>query len=109
MDSESATILDNYKTIMQNNNCLTFYTDGLLVNQGMHDVIMGVGWIQTDLSTPGCCFLEKLEQWPSSTRTETMVILTALYTCPSKCKVTIITDRCVASIRFGVGCQMQQL
>ena len=91
-DNSSSRILNQIKHSFHNSAALTFYTDGSLHNLGSSDAIMGIGWIQSDPVSSGCSFSAWVTQWPSSTRAETMAILTAIYTCPPECIVMINTD-----------------
>src|ERR1043165_2897873 len=84
--------LANATSSFINNFNLSFYTDGSLSNLASQDVSMGIGWVQSDSYAPYIEFNAKVTGWLSSTRAETMVILSALITCPRSSTVKIFMD-----------------
>ena len=62
---------------------------------------MGIGWVQTNNSTPNIEFYASIMNWPSSIRAETMALLSVLVTCPDGCNVQIYTDSqcCIDTFR----------
>lgn len=62
------------------------FTDGSMVSRGTDKMKMGATWIQT--AGP---FQASLEDWPSSTRAESMAILSVLLTVTRECWVRIKT------------------
>jgi len=75
-----------------NNKELEFYTDGSLYNIGTDNIKIGIGWIQTNIDASPASFISSIENFPSSTKAETMALLTALLVTPPKCKITICLD-----------------
>jgi ribonuclease HI len=71
---------------------LSFYTDGSLINGNTEQVTMGIGWIQSSTSSPNFEFKAKILDWPSSTRAETILILSAIIIYPVNCSIEIFTD-----------------
>ncbi len=77
--------LTNFTTI-------DFYTDGSLSNGDTSHMTMGISWITTFSDTSNYTFHAALSNNPSSTKAETIAILTALITCPANAIVNIFTD-----------------
>jgi ribonuclease HI len=75
-----------------NYNSFIFYTDGSVKNLGTSECKSGYGWIQTHPNTPRETFKGSTLFFPSSTKSETMAIMTALITIPKNSTCTIITD-----------------
>ena len=96
-----------------NNKELEFYTDGSLYNIGTNDIKMEIGWIQTNIDTSPAFFMASIEYFPSSTKAETIALLTAILVSPPNCKVTICLDsNCTIQNynkinREGLSCRKQ--
>src|SRR5438876_1079745 len=57
-----------------------FYTDGSLKNRGYDNSLMGSAWIQTLGPNPNTTFQNSSSNWPSSSKTEAIIIFTVLLT-----------------------------
>ena len=77
---------------LTNFNTIDFYTDGSLSNGGTIHIIIGIGWTTAFSNTPNYTFHATLSNNPSSTKTKTIAILTALIMCPANAMVNIFTD-----------------
>ena len=71
---------------------LSFYTNGSLLSANTEHMTMGIGWIQSSTSSPNFEFKAKILDWPSSTRAETILILSAIIIYPVNCSIEIFTD-----------------
>src|ERR1043165_4455974 len=89
-DGPTSAHLVEFKNSLSNETSRVFYTDGSLSNLRHKDMSMGI--VQMNPLTPQFQFYACISDWPSSTRAETMAILTAIYVCPKECSVTIMTD-----------------
>ena len=82
---------------------LQFYTDGSLIRDLTYIDSMGVAW--TCVNNESLTFSTSAILWPSSTKAEMLVCLTALIVAPAKVQVTIFTDS-VATISGMVNLSM---
>ncbi|EXX59851.1 hypothetical protein RirG_185290 [Rhizophagus irregularis DAOM 197198w] len=71
---------------------LTFYTDGSVQYIGTTHSISGYGWTQVQPFTPRINFKGSTVFFPSSSKSESMGILTALIISPFNCRINIYTD-----------------
>ncbi|PKY59604.1 hypothetical protein RhiirA4_482478 [Rhizophagus irregularis] len=72
---------------------LEFFTDGSYEpTHTQEGFSMGYGWTTSNLTNVNITYNGSLKFFPSSTKAETMAILTALIVCPSFGKITINTD-----------------
>jgi ribonuclease HI len=92
--------LEDIKVEFTDHHRLTFYTDGSLANLNTEEVTMGIGWTQVEPNTPHRDFSARVKDWPSSSRAELLAIMTALYTCPKECTVSIYTDSLTTINRY---------
>ncbi|PKK81004.1 hypothetical protein RhiirC2_767528 [Rhizophagus irregularis] len=84
--------LKNCADLLHSEEILTFYTDGSVQNIGTTHSLSGYGWIQTQPSTPKISFKGSTVFFPSSSKSETMGILTTLIVSPYNCRINIYTD-----------------
>ena len=77
---------------LTNFNTIDFYTDGSLSNDDTSHMTMGIGWTTAFSDTSNYTFHAALSNNPSSTKAETIAILTALIMCPASATVNIFTD-----------------
>ncbi|CAB4426586.1 unnamed protein product [Rhizophagus irregularis] len=74
-------------------NDLEFFTDGSYDSTNSQaGFSMGYGWTTSNLSNCNITYNGSLQYFPSSTKAETMAILTALVVCPEFGIITIFTD-----------------
>ena len=71
---------------------LHFYTDGSVIDLGKESMSMSFAILQTHPNAPSIKFKALLENWPSSTRAETVAVVTALLLVPKNCSVKIFID-----------------
>ncbi|PKC05193.1 hypothetical protein RhiirA5_378822 [Rhizophagus irregularis] len=72
---------------------LDFYTDGSFDdNASDGEFPMGYGWTTSNLPNINFTYNGSLQYFPSSTKAETMAILTCLIVCPLFCNVHLFTD-----------------
>ncbi|PKY59867.1 ribonuclease H-like protein [Rhizophagus irregularis] len=72
---------------------LEFFTDGSYDSTNSQaGFSMGYGWTTSNLSNCNITYNGSLKFFPSSTKAETMAILTALVVCPEFGKITVYTD-----------------
>ncbi len=71
---------------------IDFYTDRSLSNDGTIHMIMDISWTTAFSNTPNYTFHVALSNNPSSTKAETIAILTALITYSANAMVNIFTD-----------------
>jgi ribonuclease HI len=78
-----------------------FYTNGSVKNLGTPECRSGYGWIQAHPNTPRKTFKGSTLFFPSSTKSESMAIMTALITIPKNSNCMIITDsaNCVHTLQ----------
>ncbi|PKY60373.1 hypothetical protein RhiirA4_484002 [Rhizophagus irregularis] len=86
------TELKSCAKILENERLLTFYTDGSVQNIGSTHSLSGYGWTQVQPFTPKVTFKGSTVFFPSSTKSETMGILTAIIVSPYYCNLNIYTD-----------------
>ncbi|PKK72655.1 hypothetical protein RhiirC2_776945 [Rhizophagus irregularis] len=84
--------LKNCANLLCSEEILTFYTDGSVQNIGTTHSLSGYGWIQTQPLTPRISFKGSTVFFPSSSKSESMGILTALLVAPFNCRINIYTD-----------------
>nr|CAG8559251.1 12932_t:CDS:2 [Entrophospora candida] len=53
---------------------------------------MGIDWIQTNSKNEQLTFLASVDNWPSSTRTEVLAIISAILDSPPESKIIILSD-----------------
>ncbi|RIA85066.1 hypothetical protein C1645_831357 [Glomus cerebriforme] len=75
-----------------NKSHLIFYTDGSVINLGTPLCASGLGWLETSDPSNILTFKARIIHHASSTRSESMAILTAIITAPRKSSITIHTD-----------------
>jgi ribonuclease HI len=80
---------------------LEFYTDGSLIRQNSLDSNLSCAFIQTYGFAVPTTFCAQLENFPSSTKAETVAILLSLLVAPASCAVSIFTDSQAAIDIFG--------
>ncbi|PKC67085.1 hypothetical protein RhiirA1_458847 [Rhizophagus irregularis] len=96
-------------------NLLTFYTDGSVQHIGTIHSISGYGWTQVQPLTPRVNFSGSTVFFPSSSKSESMGILTALIVSPFNCKINVYTDsaNCITifntRMQSGVASPRQKL
>ncbi|PKC65424.1 hypothetical protein RhiirA1_461073 [Rhizophagus irregularis] len=78
--------------ILANESLLTFYTDGSVQHIGSTHSLSGYGWTQFQPSTPKITFKGSTVFFPSSTKSETMGILTAIIVSPYNCNLNDYTN-----------------
>ncbi|CAB4436858.1 unnamed protein product [Rhizophagus irregularis] len=72
---------------------LEFFTDGSYEpTHSQEGFPMGYGWTTSNLANVNITYNGSLKFFPSSTKAETMALLTALSTCPNLGRITIYTD-----------------
>ncbi|PKY62229.1 ribonuclease H-like protein [Rhizophagus irregularis] len=72
---------------------LEFFTDGSYEPTHTQEGFpMGYGWTTSNLANVNITYNGSLKFFPSSTKAETMALLTALSTCPHLGRITIYTD-----------------
>ncbi|CAB4409384.1 unnamed protein product [Rhizophagus irregularis] len=72
---------------------LEFFTDGSYEPTHTQEGFpMGYGWTTSNLANVNITYNGSLKFFPSSTKAETMALLTALSTCPNLGRITIYTD-----------------
>src|SRR5439155_27338848 len=79
------------KDLIGSNN-FTFYTDGSLIDLKKETCNMTFGFTSIRNNNPTTLFTSSVEKWPSSSRAETMAILTALIITPASSNIDIFTD-----------------
>ena len=80
-----------FRDLFKTRHSLEFYTDGSLQHVNELLTNMGSAWVEiSDIERH--IFQIQCSDFASSTRAEAFAILTALYTAPSQCHVTINTD-----------------
>lgn len=85
--------LGNLASIVKNQSQLTFYTDSSYNKHASSpEFPMGFGWIISNLFDGTVTFAGACEFLASSTKAETMALLTALIICSARCSVSIYTD-----------------
>src|SRR6266498_38289 len=80
-----------------------FYTDGSLINLGSTDLSMGIGWIQiSDDDFIISQFSASINRtWPSSTKAETMSLLSILERLPCRAEVSFYLDSLATIQKFS--------
>ncbi|CAB4424282.1 unnamed protein product [Rhizophagus irregularis] len=72
---------------------LDFYTDGSFNDDTSEESFpMGYGWTTSNLDNVNFTYNGSIQYFPSSTKAETMAILTCLAVCPQSCTIRIYTD-----------------
>ncbi|PKY17728.1 hypothetical protein RhiirB3_430406 [Rhizophagus irregularis] len=85
--------LKNLALMLNDFTTLQFYTDGSYQNNNTgNEPPMGYGWILANHLNDNIFYSGSLKFFPSSTKAETMAILTALIICPPNSIVEIYTD-----------------
>ncbi len=77
---------------LTNFNAINFYTDGSLSNGDTIHITMSIGWTTTFTDTFNYTFYAALSNNPSSTKAETIAILSTLIMYPANAMVNIFTD-----------------
>ncbi|RHZ87114.1 hypothetical protein Glove_40g116 [Diversispora epigaea] len=89
------TKLDDIHLKLSSSMSIRIYTDGSLIkkdNNNSHVTTMGCGWCAFNENDTEFHFSSKVENFVSSTRTELMAILTAVYATPKRSRLYIFTD-----------------
>ncbi|RHZ51423.1 hypothetical protein Glove_478g56 [Diversispora epigaea] len=89
------TKLDDIRLKLSGSISIRIYTDGSLIkrdNNNSHATTMGCGWCALDENNTEFNFSGKVENFASSTCTELMAILTAVYATPKHSRLCIFTD-----------------
>ncbi|PKK71100.1 ribonuclease H-like protein [Rhizophagus irregularis] len=92
-NQENKTELSNIAYGLSEFSSLNFYTDGSFDDNTTEGGFpMGYGWTTSNLPNVNFTYNGSIQYFPSSTKAETMAILTCLAVCSPSCKVQIYTD-----------------